>query len=132
MSKFVLSVLLLCLLLLSACNPQPELKFSDLPPGDAAQGERLFNQSINTAPACAGCHLLDGMPSDKAPSLAGFARVAASRKPGLSAGDYALESITKPATSIVGGFSNTMYTQYGRLLTLQNLADLIAYLLTLD
>jgi hypothetical protein len=49
----------------------------------------------------------------------------------MSAEEYAQTSILQPAAYLVSGFSNTMYNQYGQHLSQQDIADLIAYLLTL-
>jgi hypothetical protein len=63
--------------------------------------------------------------------LQGYAAVAATRVEGLSAEAYTRESIMRPAAFLVSGFPNVMYNQYAQRLTPQQMADLIAYLLTL-
>jgi cytochrome c553 len=125
-----LPTLLIMLFLLAACSPSDPLTFKDLPPGDAARGATKFTQEINGAPACNSCHTLDHNVLT-GPGMQGFSARAGSRENGKSAAEYAFESITQPANYIVGGFSNAMYNNYGAKLSPQDIADVIAYLLTL-
>ncbi len=129
-AKRLMVVLFLVCGLLTACGSTTPT-FKDLPPGDVSRGAALFNQTLNGAPPCANCHSLDGSVIT-GPSLKGVASIAGSRIPGLSAGEYLYQSIISPAAYILSGFSNEMYGQYGRELSPQQLADLIAYLLTLS
>lgn len=118
-------------LLLAACSGAPETSFADLPPGDAANGAVLFTDGANGAPACATCHTVDGSELT-GPSLQNFAVIAPVADAGASSlGEYAYTSITQPSAYLVSGFGNTMYTQYARRLSPQQIADLIAYLQTL-
>lgn len=119
------------LLLLVACAPD-ELPFTlaDLPPGDAGSGEKVFLQSVNNAPACADCHGLDDA-RNTGPSLAGFGTIAGERVNDQSAEEYAFISIVRPASHVVRGFSNVMYNDYANHLSKQDIADLVAYLLSL-
>lgn len=120
---------ILSAILISACSSGggAEEVFSG---GDAARGETLFSQSIDGAPACSNCHRLEGDVL-LAPNLSGLGSVAASRVSGQSAADYLHTSIVRPAAYLVSGFGNLMYNQYSRRLTPQQIADLIAFLLTL-
>lgn len=115
---------------LAACSQQPKT-FADLPSGDAQRGEALFTQRINGAPSCSSCHYTTD-ETLVGPGLAGLAERAANRITGQSATDYLFMSITKPASYIVEDFGNLMYTQYQTRLDDQHIADLIAYLLTLE
>jgi mono/diheme cytochrome c family protein len=98
--------------------------------GDTTRGAALFTQSVNGAPSCSTCHTLDGSTL-VGPSLKGFAAVASTRVAGMSAADYAHNSVMQPASYIVSGFPNLMYGQYAQQLSPQQIADLVAYLLTL-
>jgi mono/diheme cytochrome c family protein len=121
------------LLLVAACTGSPagqEVALEALPSGDAERGEALFSEVVNGAPACSTCHQLDDVTL-VGPGLANFSDHAAGRVDGMSAEEYTYESIVKPAAHIVSGFSNAMYAQYDRQLSSQQIADLIAYLLTL-
>lgn len=118
----------LCLLLLTACST-PEVRYADLPAGDAGRGMALFNESITGAPTCASCHLLTEARLT-GPGMAGFKAHAGARVAGLSAEDYTVQSIVRPAAYIVDGYPNSMYANYADRLSKQQIADLVAYLLT--
>ncbi len=129
MVRWMLGVVLLVLLV--ACAPD-ELPFTlaDLSPGDAGNGEKLFLQSVNGAPVCADCHALDDA-RNTGPSLAGFGAIAGKRVNNQSAEEYTFTSIVRPASYVVRGFSNEMYTDYANHLSKQDIADLMTYLLSL-
>lgn len=117
--------------ILAGCSSgSGSLKVADLPKGDAANGEVSFTQSLGGAPACSTCHTLDGT-SLVGPSMQGYA-TRADKETDLAADAYTLQSIIQPASHVVSGFTNSMYAQYRDKLTRQQLADLIAYLLTLS
>jgi len=122
--------LLLILLILVACSPNPPsvIGYTLIPTdGDVARGEALFNTGKDLAPACSACHIPN---SPASPDLAGFGAVAASRVEGQTAHEYAFYSITEPGRFIVEGYGNAMYNMYDEALTEQEIADLIAYILT--
>ncbi|MBI5960636.1 MAG: cytochrome c [Chloroflexi bacterium] len=127
----LLALTLLTVALLAACSSKDtEFKYSDLPAGDAANGASLFTQSINGSSACSNCHTIDGTDT-VAPSLGGFATVAGSRVGGQSADVYAFYSLLRPSKHLVSGFSNIMPSDYEDKLSKQDIADLIAYMLSL-
>lgn len=124
----ILLILLLCLVL-SACTAAPStIAYADVPQtGDPVRGEELFNTQVNLAPPCVACHI----PANTAsPTLDGFGAIAGSRVDGESAHEYAFYSITEPSRYIVEGFGDAMYNQYDENLTAQDIADLIAYILS--
>jgi len=127
-----LSIVLSLLVILVACssNGEPTLSLTTLPPGDPVHGAVLFSQSVNGAPPCTTCHTMDESVL-VGPGLKGFGARAGTRISGESAEQYTLESITQPASYLVPGFSNVMYNQYATALTPQDIADLVAYLLSL-
>jgi mono/diheme cytochrome c family protein len=107
-----------------------------LPEGDSTRGEALANKL-----ACTACHIA-------APT--GPAWLASGTEPGIgtrastrytqadyqgkaqSPEQYLFESIVQPGAYVVSGFpENLMPPNYGNQLTDQDLADLIAYLLSL-
>jgi mono/diheme cytochrome c family protein len=98
--------------------------------GDPAHGEELFTQSVGGAPACSTCHSTTDQ-TIVGPGFQNFSDIAGTREFGESAEQYAHNSIVRPASYIVSGFSNSMYNQYERALSDQDIADLVAYLLTL-
>lgn len=126
----IIVISIVALFALAACNSSSLPTIQDLPEGDAARGEILFHEGINGAPACSSCHHTNS-ETLVGPGLQGVSERASTRVEGLSAKEYILTSILQPANFVVSGFSNLMYTGYHSKLSSQNLADLIAYLLTL-
>jgi mono/diheme cytochrome c family protein len=118
-------------LLLAACtaNAPTTIQYSEIPEtGDAVHGEELFNTSVNLAPACVGCHIPNNPAS---PSLDGFGEVAGTRVEGQSAREYTFYSIVEPDRYTVEGYGvGIMYNKYDENLSAQDIADLIAYLLS--
>ena len=134
MWRMVSAALYLCVLLLGACtSDQPRISLDeiDLAVADAGSGEKLFNQSNNDAPACSACHAVSGAGSSIGNSLAGIADAADTRVGNQSAQEYLYWSILRPGQYLVNGYSNLMYGGYEDSLEAADLADLIAYLLTL-
>ena len=133
-SSFTLAVSLLMTLFLSACSADaPRYPFDalDFALADAGSGEKLFNQSNNEAPACAACHSISGESSGIGNSLAGIAAAASERVAGQSAEEYFYWSILRPGRHLVAGYANIMYAGYEDSLEAADVADLIAYLMTL-
>lgn len=125
-----LILLVISVLIVAACAPQTlNIAFSDLPEGDPERGQLLFERSIE-APACISCHRTDSVNAI-GPGLGGFSERAGTRVEGLSAAEYAFQSIDRPASYLVPGFSNLMYSAYDANFSAQDVADLIAYLMTL-
>jgi cytochrome c553 len=127
-----LLIALVLALTLGACSSgdQPPGTPAALPPGDATHGAELFTQSVNGAPPCGTCHQTDDS-TVVGPGMKGYSARAGSRVEGESAEQYTQESITHPASFVVSSFPNAMYNQYASKLSLQDIADLTAYLLTL-
>jgi len=129
MWRVVLAVVVMAAL--AGCAPE-DLPYSldALPVGEAGQGAALFTQSVNNTPACSACHSADGSFSS-GPSLDGYSQQAGTRVKGQSAEAYSFYSILRPARHLVRGYSNVMPADYAKKLSAQDVADLIAYLLTL-
>ena len=89
------------------------------------QGQAVYNLR------CAQCHALTPDTVVIGPSLAGVATRAASRMPGYDTQAYLETSILIPDEYLVEGFTNTMPTNFGKELTSEEFAALIAYLMTL-
>jgi cytochrome c2 len=105
-----------------------EAEYRGLPAGDPANGAREF-----TASGCAACHALEADKRIVGPSLAGIASAAAAREPDLSAELYLYKSITRPDSFVAPGYTpGLMPKTFVDTLPAQALADLIAYLLTLN
>jgi mono/diheme cytochrome c family protein len=104
-----------------------------LPAGVADNGQKLF-----ASQGCAACHSLKPDEKIVGPSLAGIAtragdRIKAADYKGkaTSAELYIHESIVQPGAYVVPGFADGIMPQdFGKKLNAQDLADLIAFLLT--
>ncbi len=92
--------------------------------GDPVNGESLF-----VSEACSGCHRTDS-ETLTGPGMSGIAERAATRKPPLTADEYLTESMKNPSVFLVEGFDALMPEQPN--LTDQDIADLIAYLKTIQ
>lgn len=96
--------------------------------GDPVSGKNIFQ---NVA-ACSACHNVANPNVLVGPSLMGISQRAATRRPGYSAVQYIHESIVIPNAYIVPGFTPGIMPQtFGQTLTPQQIADVIAYLMTL-
>jgi mono/diheme cytochrome c family protein len=107
-----------------------------LPAGDATGG-----QALATSQGCVGCHVSTTtgpawMASGDQPGIGSRAaeRLTQPDYTGEAASpeQYLFEAIVAPDVHLVEGYQPLMPKNYGEILTDQNLADLIAYLLTLE
>ncbi|MBC7812025.1 MAG: c-type cytochrome [Burkholderiales bacterium] len=101
---------------------------------DAVRGDSLFHYGSNGAPPCSSCHVTDQSAPGRfalGPNLGGMSERASTRIEGFSAEDYIHQSIVEPTSFLAPGFRNSMFPRYGELYSAQDIADLIAYLLTL-
>jgi nitric oxide reductase subunit C len=97
-----------------------------LPTGNVDDGEQAFRDQ-----GCSACHTLEPDQRLVGPSLAGVASRAGTRQPGYSAEEYLYESIVDPNAYVVAGFQGgLMPANYARRLDAQQLADLLAFLMT--
>lgn len=95
--------------------------------GDPANGQLLTQKN-----ACIGCHSLEKDVKLVGPSWYGLADRASTRVPGQTAEEYLYTSITLPNAHVVEGFQPGLMLQtYRATLSDQDLADIIAFLLTL-
>jgi len=142
MKRPLLIVLVLIALLSAACSYDfrhflpghaGASSTGDVMQGDPARGEDIFHHGVNDAPPCSTCHLTaQGMTGfSLGPNLAGVGARAATREAGLSARDYLRQSILDPYAFLVPGYRNIMYPDFAAHFDEQDLADLIAYLLSL-
>jgi len=93
---------------------------------DPAHGAALIEQY-----GCVVCHRL-GAENHIAPSFAGIAERASTRRQSWSAADYLYESITDPQAYVVEGYTPAMPQDFRSRLSDRDLGDIIAYLLTPD
>ncbi len=107
------------------------------PRGDAARGRQLFEGDLamagGDAAPCIGCHsVTPGEPPSIGPNLSNVGNRAATTVADQSAGDYLRASIVEPDAYLAAGFQEGIHPRtYGRLLTNDQISDLVAYMLTL-
>lgn len=106
---------------------------SDALVGDVANGEALFTMIIpNVGMNCTSCHNANTQDRLVGPGLQGIGTAAASRVAGQSAEEYLRNSIIHPSDYVVETYPDLVMPQtYEANLTEQELADLVAYLLSL-
>lgn len=141
MRKLTLTIFLLLLFSfgLAACGgggDEPEASGGETGSiGDAANGERLFNESIigpASAPGCITCHSLEPGVVLVGPSQADVGARAETAIEGMSAEEYLRQSIVEPNAHIAEGFTEgVMYQNFGEELTNSQINDLVAFMLTL-
>lgn len=110
--------------------------------GDPERGDKLFHGLEKTAAGagralpCAGCHLQGS--DGTGPMAGGIAtrvqdvRLADPALVGFTLEQYLVDSILNPSDYIAPSFSDLMPKQFGERLQLQDLADIVAYLKTLQ
>lgn len=115
---------------LSRFEPSPEqVKLA----GDPVHGEQLFRVGVNDAPPCSTCHQIgqSTIGMSLAPNLAGIATRAHERDATLTPEEYIIQSIIDPERYKVSGFRVSMYTEYADHLSKQDIADIVAFLMSL-
>jgi len=107
-----------------------------LPAGDAATGEQVYKRVVDELGqrfGCASCHSLSegGRTLLGAPSFFGIAERAGTTREGYSAEEYLRESIVLPCEFLAAEqVICLMPRDFGERLDAQNVADLIAFLMT--
>lgn len=87
-------------------------------------------QNIALANGCIGCHALDPAVQMSGPTWHNVGDTAANRIPGTSPAQYIWESIVAPNSYVVAGYpSNVMPANYEEIISAEDLADMVAYLL---
>ena len=129
-----LALMLMLSVVLAACAPAPAddpspAGFDSLPVGNPARGAELFAERIGGQATCVSCHSLDGA-RNVGPTMQGYGQVAGQRVSGQSAEEYTYESIISPWAHIVPSYGNAMPVRYSQVLTPQDTADLIAFMLS--
>lgn len=103
------------------------------PPAEPSGGNAANGQTIFTSSGCGACHAIPNVAQGAiGPSLATIGAVAATRRPGYSAGQYVLESITHPSAFVAPGYQDGLMPKtYSQTLKPAEINDLVAYLMTL-
>lgn len=107
---------------------------SQLLMGDATHGQFIFENGLNGAPACVNCHSVTAVGKvgfALGPGLRGIADIAATRIANFNAQLYIEDSIRFPNDYIAPGFRGIMYTDFAKNYSDQEIADLVAYLMSL-
>jgi cytochrome c553 len=141
-----IALLLLCLFVVSACASQTARAVPARPlpvshthttmiRGDAEVGKAIFEgrKQIYAFVPCSTCHYVERHQGVLlGPNMAGLGKRAAERVPGMSAEEYLIESIKFPDAYVVDGFpASTMNQAYDDRLTDEEIAHVVAYLMTL-
>lgn len=142
----LMALLLLCLLAITACGsqvaravpartqPTPDTSIIAIK-GDATIGRAIFEgrKQIYAFVPCSTCHYVERHQGVLlGPNMAGLGKRAAKRVLGLSAAEYLIESIKFPDAYVVNEFpASTMNQAYDDRLTDEEIAHLVAYLMTL-
>lgn len=92
--------------------------------GDMGHGQEVFAES-----GCSACHSI-GTENNTGPGLQGISARGGGRVAGLSAEEYIAQSLKEPSAFVVSGFADIM-PEFPDLSD-EDMADLIAYLLSLD
>lgn len=108
--------------------------------GDAARGDQLYHGNARSGArvrlACTGCHLQEangtGPLTNGTYTRASGERLQEPQFASYTAEQYLVESILQPAAYTVPGFTGVMPANIGEQLTAQDLADIIAYLQTMN
>ncbi|MBI2867700.1 MAG: cytochrome c [Chloroflexi bacterium] len=112
----------------AATATRPPAATATQPPasgGDPARGAQVFNSK-----GCAACHTTTSAQL-VGPGLGGIGARADTRKPGMSARDYIVESVSNPNAFVVSGFPPGLMPDLWSGMTVQEREDLVAYLLSL-
>jgi cytochrome c2 len=132
-----ISILLILVLCCGGCVSGVPLVGAPMPTaitltGDPEHGESIFRRGVNGAPPCIGCHALAPGGFGLGPVLRGIQQRAAARIEGVTSEAYIRDSILNPAGYIVPGYRDLMYAHYRDHFSDQDLADLIAFLISLS
>lgn len=128
-----------------AATPTPLPRLADLTPEEIVAGlpedfaaalaaaNPANGEQIALVRGCVGCHSLDPNAVMTGPTWHNIGDTAVSRVRGESPALYLYESIVNPNAFVVPNYpANVMPANYGELLSTQELADLVAYLLSLS
>lgn len=104
----------------------PEDFAAALAAADASKGE-----AVALSNGCVGCHSLDPAVAMTGPTWFHLADTASNRQPGISPANYIHESIVNPGGFVVPDYpSGVMPAIYGDSIPIEDLANLVAFLLT--
>lgn len=103
------------------------------PAGDPTNGEQLFKTlQPEVGTMCSTCHLADSDDRLVGPGLLTIGARAGERVPGQDAATYLREAILNPGGYVVEDYADIMPKNWGSAFSEAELADLLAYLLSLN
>ena len=111
-------------------TPSPEPPTPSGPPAEPAAGNAANGRRLFASLACNSCHAIPGV-SDAAttcPPLGNIGNIAATRKPGYTAGQYLVESITNTNAFVVPNYQPNIMPKTFATLPQAQINDLVAYL----
>ena len=133
-STIIFILLVILVLALVACGGSESESTDDKDP--VAFGDELYNGTpigAASSPGCITCHSLEEGIRIVGPSHAGLGSRAETIVAGQTAADYLKESIINPDAHVTEGFApGTMYGNYGKELSDEEIDALVAYMLTLE
>jgi mono/diheme cytochrome c family protein len=114
----------------------PEQIYADLPAEIAAffpdQADPRAGEQLALTSGCTACHSMEPGVVQIGPSWYGAGDHAVTRVPGVSPALYLYTSITQPNEHLVEGFQPNLMPQiYDQTMSDEQMANLVAYLLTL-
>ena len=118
--------LLLILIALAACGGPAEASIPPTLSDEAVLGQQVFTRE------CGSCHSTAPDTTIVGPSLAGIATQAETRVAGQDARTYLLNAIINPGDHLVEGFQDLMPSNFGTMLTGEEIDAVVAYLMTLE
>lgn len=108
-----------------------DIIFTLVAQGNVEEGRTLFESAQGDLPACTDCHVAD----ETVPGFQSVATIAGQRVPGYTQERYLYLSITVPNAHLAPGYGfeeDPMPTNYLDVLNAGDVADLVAYMLTLE
>ncbi len=121
-----LILVVVMVMIITACGGDDDAEQPALADLTAVEGQEVFDKN------CARCHSFEEGKVIVGPSLNGIASMAGTRMDGLDAREYLHTSITMPGSYLVNGYKNLMQSNFGQLLSDQEIEAVIAYLLTFE
>jgi mono/diheme cytochrome c family protein len=113
-------------------SPQAEVPLTKIEPKPTVDESKLagaeLGKQVFARAACNTCHGIKEGEKIVGPSMHGIWKIAATRKPGVSAKDYLHESIVKPGAFVPEGYPDGVMPQnFGQTLKAEEIDALLAY-----
>jgi hypothetical protein len=101
--------------------------------GDAARGEVLYSGQGTPSLPCRVCHFNRAIapPMHSISERVAQVRLTATENETKTVTEYLVESILQPGRYVVPGYTDAMVANFGKSLSVQDVQDIVAYLMTL-